>query len=87
MLYTVVPVEDVLASPVTPRVGEVELAGRRLVVDFTPGGPPRLARLISTDPRDYLDGRLQPGTALPWVASPDSSAADRLGIVGVSPLC
>lgn len=70
MLYTVVPIEDVLAAAFTPRLGEVELAGRCLVVDFAPGGPPRLVRLISTDPRDFLDGRLQPGTALPWAVPP-----------------
>lgn len=67
MLYTVVPIEDVLATDWQPPVwGEVTLSGRQLVYELDPEGAPRLVRLISTDPMDYLDPRLQPGADLSW---------------------
>lgn len=68
MLHTIVPIEDVLATEVPPPLyGEVAVDGRCMVVTFTPEGPPRLVRLISTNPFDYLDARLQPGAVLDWV--------------------
>ncbi len=65
MLYTVVPIEDVLATDWQPPVyNEVTLSGRHLVYQVDPDGTPRLVRLMSTDPMDYLDPRLQPGASL-----------------------
>lgn len=70
MLYTVVPLEDVLgwdgpeASRAPEAEAEVEVAGRRLVARPDGEGVFRLVRLVSTDPLDYLDPRLQPGAVL-----------------------
>lgn len=40
---------------------EVEFGGARLIVVRTADGGARVVRLISTDPRDYLDPRFSPG--------------------------
>lgn len=67
MLYTVVPIEDVMAPAWRPPAGgEAALSGRQLLYEWDPAGTPRLVRLVSTDPLDYLDPRLQPGADLSW---------------------
>lgn len=71
LIYSVVPPEVVFgqdgASP--PVWEEVELAGGgRVILRREPGGRAVVERVISTEPRDYLDPTLQPG--MPFVQGP-----------------
>lgn len=67
MLYTIVPIEEVMAVPQdASQVSYIEarVAGRLVVLGIRPGAAPRIERLISLDPFDYLDERWQPGTSV-----------------------
>lgn len=67
MLYTVVPIEDVMAVDWRPNAGgEAALSGRRFQYEWDAAGVPRMVRLLSTEPTDFLDPRLQPGADLSW---------------------
>lgn len=63
ILYTVVPLERVLEG-LTPwdkrTFREVSVDGVRLIVEETSPGRGRVVRLLSTDPKDFLDPRYQP---------------------------
>ncbi len=65
MLFSIVPPEDVWSEP--PAVAQaavyrwIRLSGGGLV-QLSPGPDGyRVARLVSPEPRDYLDPALQPG--------------------------
>jgi hypothetical protein len=66
MLYTPLPPEDIWG----PLMGDVDSvhwdrhADRLCLARLGPRGERRLERLFSTNPRDYLDPRFQPGTLL-----------------------
>lgn len=69
MLYTILSIDDVMRAPPQEGMfaaaeGAVRLTVLRehrvLEVEMDREGP-RLVRLISTDPADYLDPRWQPG--------------------------
>ncbi len=76
VLYTVIPIEDVLNEPGAPAAqAEVAWEGRRLLVEPLQGGVGRVVRLISTDPLDYLDPRWQPGAIVPWPGSREAVIA------------
>ncbi len=65
ILYTPVPPETIFPAadaPVAQRWVTVE--GRLCLVEPDPLGLPRIVRLGSTDPMDFLDARFQPGTPL-----------------------
>lgn len=86
VLYTVVPIEDVLLQGVEPPPqAEVEWEGRRLVVEPLEGGVARVSRLISTDPMDYLNPRWQPGSFIPWPAGRGAAAFMGRGALGPVP--
>lgn len=66
MLYSIIPpelvFEDIKAS--VPSIEEAAFGGggwRRLLLRQDPMGRAVIERVISTEPRDYLDPRLQPG--------------------------
>lgn len=63
MLYTIYPMELVFQSAEEPHYFTVSLGHRTFVLE-TADGQARLVRLISSDPRDYLDPRWQPGTTV-----------------------
>jgi hypothetical protein len=66
ILYTPLSWEDIFpAEPVpAPLAGYVN--GRLCLVRVGPDGTPRIERLLSTDPQDYLDPALQPATPVSW---------------------
>ncbi|PSR23791.1 MAG: hypothetical protein C7B45_01910 [Sulfobacillus acidophilus] len=66
MLYTPVAVEDIFATiPDAQALSERWVHGRLCLVRLGKDGMPRLERLISTDPDDYLDPAFQPN-AIVW---------------------
>lgn len=67
ILYTVMPIETVLEGlqPEDRRTfRDVPVGGVRLLVEEMSPGSGRIVRLLSTDPRDFLDPRYQPGSCL-----------------------
>lgn len=66
LLWTVMPMDlvvDGLLPPPAPRL-EMQVGGRILQVIPGSGGSGTIERLISTDPRDYLDPAWQPGSQI-----------------------
>jgi len=66
ILWTAIPLELVLDGLVpaeAPRL-EMRVGGRILQVVQGEGGSGTIERLISTDPQDYLDPSLQPGSRI-----------------------
>lgn len=65
MLYSIIPPEVVLRpadGPAAVLWEEVEASGaRRLILRRDADGRVVIERIISTEPRDYLDPALQPG--------------------------
>ncbi|MGE5598444.1 MAG: YlzJ-like family protein [Bacteroidota bacterium] len=64
-LYTVIPAEIIFASDEEGEVAEerlVEKDGVRFLARRDGTGGMVLSRLLSTDPRDFLDRRWEPGT-------------------------
>lgn len=66
VLYTPLPLEDVLASPASQEADPwlMHVGGRPCLVRRGPGGQVVMERLLSTDPADFLDVRFQPGRPL-----------------------
>jgi hypothetical protein len=75
MLYTIMPLEEVFAAPPWeagyagsaaaphPPVPAV-VGGVQVLVSPSYDGRNRVERIISTDPADYLNPRLAPGTLI-----------------------
>ncbi len=63
VLYTPLALEQVLASPLTDEGAAtlMRVDERTCLVRVGPDGRRRVERLLSTDPRDFLDPRWQPG--------------------------
>jgi hypothetical protein len=68
MLYTVIPVEDVLegweVDP--PQTVDVMVGGVLLQVEPLSQFAGRVERVISSDPQVYLEPQFQPGSVLRW---------------------
>lgn len=67
ILYTVMPLETVLEGlePEGQRTfREVSVGGVRLIVEEMSSGSGRVVRLLSTDPKDFLDPRYQPDSCV-----------------------
>lgn len=64
ILYTIAPYELVFPRDPAEEVGQVSPVNGGLVATRHCGGQCVVDRLISTDPRLYLDGRYAPGS--PW---------------------
>ncbi|MBX5465835.1 MAG: hypothetical protein IRZ26_09815 [Clostridia bacterium] len=70
MLWTIAPPEMVWGEGWSQAAGlpsyeEVQVDGRRLLVERGRDGRRRVVRLLSTEPADFLDARFQPGAPLP----------------------
>jgi hypothetical protein len=61
MLYTVMPLDVIFQEEEEGGYRELELGGVQLQVEETSPGWGTIARVISTDPRAFLDPRFQPG--------------------------
>lgn len=68
VLYTVVPLYEVLAGWDEPRPEpiSVEMEGRTLLIEPESPYAGRIVRLISSNPNDFLDPAFQPGRRLVW---------------------
>ncbi len=73
ILYTVVPTHlvvssEYLAREEVPELVEVSLRGRKLLVEPTGPTSGRVARILSSDPADYLDPEIQPGQVVQFTS-------------------
>ncbi|NMP21855.1 YlzJ-like family protein [Sulfobacillus harzensis] len=65
MLYTPLSYEEIFpAKDEVLEVFETEVRGRRVLCRRGADGLPRVERLLSTDPADYLDPDWMPGSVL-----------------------
>jgi hypothetical protein len=71
VLWSLLDPETVWAERREPDVAWRPLGpGRWVALAMGPSGRPAVVRLVSTEPRDYLDPALAPGTIWPERASP-----------------
>jgi hypothetical protein len=67
LVWTVLPLELVLAEPAAPPVYEqLDYAGVTVQVEKLSPLECRIVRLISTEPLDYLRPEVQPGVVLTY---------------------
>lgn len=66
MLYTVMPIEDVLdgLSETPPITAEVTMNGITLEIEPLGSFQAKVVRVLSTDPRHYLESHCQPGAII-----------------------
>ena len=68
MLYTVIPIDDVLASWENDPPTTIDMVVQGVLMEVEPLGnfSGRIVRLISSNPNDYIDPNHQPGSILKW---------------------
>lgn len=68
MIYSVIPVEDILAGVEIDPVATRELTIGGLLMEVEPQGDftAKIVRLISSNPQDYLLTDYQPGSLVRW---------------------
>jgi hypothetical protein len=65
MIHTVMPMEMIFPSPESAvSCREITTDGVYLLVEQLPDGRNRIERIISSNPMDFLNPRLQPGTVI-----------------------
>jgi len=71
ILYTVMPVEEVMQQEGKRQILEVRVKGRIIQVEPVSPTEGRVLRVISTDPQDFLDPGIQPGSLVSlWGGGP-----------------
>lgn len=68
LFYSIYPLEAILQEEAgteqTRSWREMEVAGKKVLVTVNDRGEQVIARLLSTDPADYLDPRWTPGNVI-----------------------
>ena len=73
LLWTIMPLESVFpAEPYQPDYEEITVGQSRVLMERINARQCKVVRLIATDPGEYLDPRLQPGTVVAYTSSPTS---------------
>ena len=70
--YTIYPPEWIYTDPLSPpkrRIRDVSIGGVAMQVEILENGEARIVRLLSPDPRHYLNPRLQPGNRISLIPS------------------
>lgn len=68
ILYTVIPLDDVLQGLETDPPATLELVMEGVLVELEPCGDlqAKVVRVLSSNPYDYLTERNQPGRLIRW---------------------
>lgn len=69
VLWTIIPSELIFqeqSAAVAPVYEEVDLAGKKVIVERCSPNQSKIVKLISTCPDDYLLAEFQPGTLLTY---------------------
>lgn len=61
ILYTVMPVEEVMQQSERRQMVEIRVRGRIVQVEPVSPSEGRIMRVISSNPQDFMDDSLQPG--------------------------
>ncbi|MGE5557981.1 MAG: YlzJ-like family protein [Bacillota bacterium] len=61
LYYSIYPWENVMEEEPLNNIDEYDAGGHHICYENLPNGFVRIIRIIGTDPRLYLDQRLQPG--------------------------
>lgn len=71
LIYTIVPLEQVYEDKNQQQIDyeEIELDDKTLIIEPTGPYQGKLIRLISNNPDDFLDSRLQPGSIIKYTPS------------------
>lgn len=65
MMHTVMPIEVIFpAQEQSISLKEMPYNGVNLLVEQLPDGRKRIERIISSDPQDFLNPQMQPGTMI-----------------------
>ncbi len=65
LIWSIMPETVIFAGLENIEAGrEILYCGRRLVVSELPGGKMCVMRVISSNPRDFMDPRFQPGAII-----------------------
>lgn len=74
VIYSIYPPEIVLGQTEVsqPHYFTVEMDGKSFVLEMV-DGQARIVRLLSTNPRDYMEPKYQPGTTFGFVSPPQTS--------------
>ena len=63
LYYSIVPGEEIFAEEESElEFKEIEVAGTKLLLRLTGERKGKIAKVISSNPQDYLDSPYQPGT-------------------------
>ncbi len=64
VIYSPMPVELMFPSQIPTNRHYIQKEGRLMEVELLDFNQAKIVRIISTDPRDYLDDKYQPGNFL-----------------------
>ncbi len=66
MIWSIISDQEIFAETGTPQAAlrSIDYLGRRLLVRRGADGQGEIVSVLSTDPADFLDGRLAPGTRI-----------------------
>ncbi|MEG1537516.1 MAG: YlzJ-like family protein [Clostridiales bacterium] len=66
MIWSIISEEEIFADPGQRQIAlrSIDYLGKRLLVRQGADGQGEIVSLLSTDPADFLDGRLAPGTRI-----------------------
>lgn len=65
MIHTVMPMEVIFPPQESvSQLKEMPYSGVNLLVEQLPNGRSRIERIISSNPRDFLNPQLQPGSVI-----------------------
>ena len=69
LIYTPLALEDVLTEKDSQESNfqEIEMEGKKLIVEPVGDYEVKVTKLISSDPNDYLDNRFQPGNIITYL--------------------
>lgn len=69
ILWTIVPEDVIFASQNQPDLicEEIDYSGQKLIVEQISPSEFRINRLLTTNPSDYLDSKLQPGKIIRYM--------------------
>ncbi|MFQ8599390.1 MAG: YlzJ-like family protein [Oscillospiraceae bacterium] len=64
VIHSIMPIDFLVENPQAPAYETVEMGASYIVGQRNPKGQMTVARVISTNPRMYLDPRYSPGNVL-----------------------
>ena len=67
VIYTPVPLELLVSSTDKQKFAEMQFGEAKLIIETAEDGSSKIHRVISTNPQDYLNPLLQPGSEVKYI--------------------